>query len=100
MLGIFWRRANGAGAVAGMLTGLGVCAWYMGTNLPLLRGLFGVTRPLADCQWLGIDPIAAGVFGVPAGLLAMAVASLLTRAPGAETQQLIDRMRFPQPGER
>jgi len=100
VLGIFWRRANGAGAVAGMLTGLGVCAWYMGTNLSLLRSLFGVTRPLADCQWFGIDPIAAGVFGVPAGLLAMAVVSLLTAAPGTETQALIDRMRFPQPGER
>lgn len=96
VLGIFWRRANGAGAVAGMLTGLGVCGWYMATNLPTLRGLFGVTRPLADCQWFGIDPVAAGVFGVPAGLLAMVVVSLATRAPGAETQALIDRMRFPQ----
>jgi cation/acetate symporter len=100
VLGIFWRRANGAGAVAGMLTGLGVCAWYMGTNLPPLRSWFGVTRPLADCQWFGIDPIAAGVFGVPAGLLAMALVSLLTPAPGAETQALIDRMRYPQPDER
>ncbi len=100
VLGIFWRRANGAGAVAGMVTGLGVCAWYMATNVPTLRALFGVTRPLADCQWFGIDPIAAGVFGVPAGLLAMVVASLATRAPGAETQALIDRMRFPQAVER
>ncbi len=100
VLGIFWRRANGAGAVAGMLAGLGVCAWYMGTNLPLLRKLFGVTRPLAECQWFGIEPVAAGVFGVPAGLLVMAVVSLLTKAPGAETQALIDRMRYPQPGER
>ena len=100
VLGIFWRRANGAGAVAGMLTGLSVCGWYMATNLPPLRNLFGVTRPLADCQWFGIDPIAAGVFGVPAGLLAMVLVSLATAAPGAETQALIDRMRFPQPGER
>jgi cation/acetate symporter len=99
VLGIFWRRANGAGAVAGMLTGLAVCGWYMATNLPLLRAFFGVTRPLAECQWFGVEPIAAGVFGVPAGLLAMAAASLLTAAPGAEIQQLIDRMRFPQRGE-
>ncbi len=99
VLGIFWRRANGAGAVAGMCTGVAVCGWYMATNLPLLRGLFGVTRPLAECQWFGIEPLAAGVFGVPAGLAAMAVVSLLTRAPGAEIQALIDRMRFPAPDE-
>jgi cation/acetate symporter len=100
VLGIFWRRANAAGAVAGMVTGLAVCGWYMATNLPLLRSLFRVTRPLADCQWFGIEPIAAGVFGVPAGLLAMAAVSLLTRPPGTEIQQLIDRMRFPGATER
>ena len=100
VLGIFWRRGNGAGAAAGMVTGLGVCAWYMGTNLPLLRNVFGVSRPLADCQWFGIDPIAAGVFGVPAGLVAMVGVSLVTAAPGTQTQALIDRMRFPQRGER
>ncbi len=100
VLGIFWRRANGPGAVAGMLTGMGVCLWYMATNLPPLRLLFGVTRPLVDCQWFGVEPIAAGVFGVPAGLLAMAVASLLSAPPGQDTQRLIDRMRFPSPDER
>ena len=83
-----------------MLTGLAVCAWYMATNLPLLRGFFGVVRPLADCQWFGVEPIAAGVFGVPAGLVAMAVVSLLSAAPGPEIQQLIDRMRFPHASER
>ena len=99
VLGIFWRRATAAGAVAGMLTGLAVCGWYMGTNLPLLRSLFGVVRPLAECQWFGVEPIAAGVFGVPAGLLAMAVVSWLTPPPPEETQRLIDRMRFPAPVE-
>ncbi len=100
VLGIFWRRATRAGATAGMLAGLAVCGWYMGTNLPLLRSLFGVTRPLAECQWFGVEPIAAGVFGVPAGLLVMAVVSWLTPQPGEETQALIDRMRFPAPDER
>jgi cation/acetate symporter len=100
VLGIFWRRANGPGAVAGMLTGLMVCGGYMAVNLPLLRQMLGVTRPLADCQWWGVDPIAAGVFGVPAGLLALVVVSLLTPAPGADKQALIDQMRFPGPSER
>ena len=100
VLGIFWRRANGAGAVAGMLTGLAVCGWYMVTNLHLLRSLLGITRPLAECQWFGIDAIAAGVFGVPAGVLAMGAVSLLTAPPDAEQLRLIDRMRYPQADER
>jgi cation/acetate symporter len=99
VLGIFWRRANGAGAVAGMLTGLGVCAWYMATNLPLLRQALGVTRPLADCQWFGVEPIAAGVFGVPAGLLVLALVSRLTPQPDAEQRALVERLRVPQAGE-
>ena len=99
VLGIFWRRANHAGAVAGMLTGLGVTGWYMANNLPLLRQLFGVSRPLADCSWWGVEPIAAGVFGVPAGLVVMLIVSQLTPGPSAQQLALVDRMRFPGPEE-
>ena len=100
VLGIFWRRANHAGVVAGMLTGLGVTAWYMVQNLPLLRHVFGVSRPLADCSWWGVEPIAAGVFGVPAGLAVMLVVSRLTPGPSSQQLALVDRMRFPSPEER
>ncbi|MBA4178488.1 MAG: cation acetate symporter [Leptothrix sp. (in: Bacteria)] len=100
VLGIFWRRANRAGAVAGMLAGLVVCGWYMATNLPPLRKLLGVARPLAETQWLGVEPIAAAVFAVPAGLIAMVAFSLLTRPPGVEQLALVDRMRVPAADER
>jgi cation/acetate symporter len=95
VLGIFWRRANRPGAVAGMVTGLAVCLWYMATNLPMLRGLIGISTPLADSQWLGIEPIAAGVFGVPAGLIVMALVSLATAPPDAAQMAVVDRMRYP-----
>ena len=100
VLGIFWRRTNHAGVVTGMLTGLGVTAWYMVTNLPLLRQIFGVSWPLVDCRWLGIEPAAAGVFGVPAGLLVMLIISRLTPGPSPQQLALVDRMRFPGPEER
>jgi cation/acetate symporter len=99
VLGIFWRRTTGAGAVAGMLAGLAVCVWYMAWNLPVLRSLLGITQPLSQTQWWGIDAIAAGVFGVPVGLSVMIAVSLLTRPPSAAQQALIDRMRFPGPEE-
>jgi cation/acetate symporter len=99
-LGIFWRRATGAGASAGMLTGLLVCAYYMVTNHPALRAFVGVTRPLADCRWWDIDPMAAGAFGLPAGFVVAVLVSLLGRRPPPELQGAVDRMRFPEPGER
>lgn len=95
--GVFWRRANGAGCVAAMFTGLAVTGYYMATTHPWLRRLFGVTRPLADCTWFDIAPIAAGVFGMPAAFLAMWVVSKLTPAPGPAIQALIDRIRDPRP---
>jgi len=55
---------------------------------------------LADCQWFGVEPIAAGVFGVPAGLLVMLLVSCLTPGPSAQQLALVDRMRFPGPDER
>ena len=100
VLGIFWRRTNHAGVVTGMLTGLGVTAWYMVTNLPLLRQIFGVSWPMVDCRWLGIEPAAAGVFGVPAGLLVMLIISRLTPGPSPQQLALVNRMRFPGPEER
>ena len=47
VLGVFWKRANKWGAIAGMSAGLGVCMYYMSVTYPFLRDLFGVTRPIA-----------------------------------------------------
>ena len=99
VMGIFWRRANRQGAVAGMLSGLGVCAWYMVNGMAGPRAWLGLHSPAADARWLGIDPMAAGVFGVPAGLLALVVVSLLTRPPdGAEAEMAASLRRPPTSG--
>jgi cation/acetate symporter len=93
--GVFWKRANKWGAVAGMVSGLGVCFYYMATTQPWLRGMFGVTGPIADYTWFGISPISAGVFGVPVGVVALIVVSLLTPAPSKETQEFVEHVRYP-----
>jgi cation/acetate symporter len=67
----------------------------MVTNHELLRRLFGVSRPLQDCTWWGIEPVAAGVFGAPAGALVLVIASLLSRPPAAAEQAVVDRLRTP-----
>jgi cation/acetate symporter len=79
LLGLFWRRASRAGAVAGMLAGLGVALYYMLAHSADLRGLLGLAAqaPL----WWGIQPVSAGVFGVPAGVAAAVLVSLLWPEP-------------------
>lgn len=96
VLGVFWRRATGAGAVWGMLTGLLVAAGYMLVNTPALRHLLHLAPAAADHRWWGIDPVAAGVFGVPAGAVVLMLVSLVTPRPGEAAQQLIERLRTPE----
>ena len=95
VLGIFWKRANKWGAIVGMVVGLGVCMYYMSVTYPFLRNLFGVTAPIAEYQWFGMNAISAGVFGLPIGLITIVVVSLLTPAPDREVQQLVEHVRYP-----
>jgi cation/acetate symporter len=95
VLGVFWKRANKWGAIAGMLAGLGVCLYYMSVTYPFFRDLWGVTAPVASYQWFGINAISAGVFGVPAGLLTILVVSMLTGEPEREVQELVEHVRYP-----
>ncbi len=85
--GIFWRRANQFGAILGMVLGLGVCAYYMYITYPF----FGVNAP----KWWDINPISAGIFGIPLGFIGIIVGSLLTPAPSREVQELVDHVRYP-----
>ncbi len=84
VLGIWWKRANKAGAVVGMLVGFGVCMWYLvGTRYGGMDLIFGVGN------------ISAGLFGIPAGFITMIVVSLATKSPSIEMQRFIDELRIP-----
>ncbi|MGJ7916384.1 sodium:solute symporter family protein [Massilia sp. LXY-6] len=87
--GVFWKRANHQGAIAGMLAGFLVCLYYMLHTNPILGGN-------ADSAWFHIAPISAGVFGVPAGLAVLVAVSLLTPAPPRESAGLVDHIRAPE----
>jgi cation/acetate symporter len=95
VLGIFWKRATKWGAVLGMLSGVSITMYYMATTHPWLRGVFGVTGPVADYTWWGIAPISAGIFGVPLGFAVIIIVSMLTKAPNREIQELVEHVRYP-----
>jgi cation/acetate symporter len=93
VLGVFWHRANRWGAAAGMLAGLGLTFWYMAVTHPSLRALLGISSPVQ--LWWGIQPISAGVFGVPVGFAVIVLVSLLTPRPSAESLRLVQSLRYP-----
>jgi cation/acetate symporter len=82
VLGIFWKGATRAGAIAGMLAGLGVTIYYMVVNLAAVR--LALRLGEGGGLWWGIQPVSAGVFGVAAGLATAVLVSLLTRESRAE----------------
>ncbi|MBX3624268.1 MAG: cation acetate symporter [Rhizobacter sp.] len=93
VLGVFWKRANAAGAVAGMVAGLSVTLYYMVRNEAWMRDIFHVVVPVD--LWLGIQPISAGVFGVAASFVVTVVVSLLTPRRSAASEAFLERIRTP-----
>jgi cation/acetate symporter len=83
VLGVWWKRANRAGAIAGMVGGFGTGAWY----------LYMVQTGMEP--WYGIDGLRFGMIGMPVSLILMVVFSLMTEAPDEETQKMVESIRVP-----
>jgi cation/acetate symporter len=84
VLGVWWKRANAAGAVAGMVLGLAAGTWYL--YMVYAAGMV---------PWWGIDHLRFGIIGMPVSLIAMVVVTLLTPAPSKEIQAMVDEVRLP-----
>jgi cation/acetate symporter len=97
LLGIFWKRANKQGAIAGMLTGLiftyGYIEYYKGLFLKWAGSPWG--ENVAE-QWLfGISPEGIGIVGMCLNLIVMISISRMTAPPPAHIQRLVDEIRVP-----
>lgn len=75
VLGMAWQRVHRAAVVLGMLSGLGVTIFYMVVNAPGFRHFWELDSH--GGLWWGIQPLSAGVFGVPVGFVVMVLATWL-----------------------
>lgn len=84
LLGVWWKRANAQGAIAGMVSGLVVTMSYI-----ILSKYFGV-------KLFGIIDTGAGIFGAPVSLLATYFVSKAFPAPSQKLQEEVMDLRYPE----
>ncbi|MFC3284631.1 sodium:solute symporter family protein [Litchfieldella rifensis] len=96
MMGIFSKRINNKGAIAGMLAGLIFTLVY----IFIYKGWFFIpgTNNLPDTadNWvLGISPLSIGAVGALINFAVAYAVSSATEEPPQEIQDLVDSVRYP-----
>lgn len=94
--GIFNKRMNSKGAIAGMIAGAIVTIGYIFTYLGFFFIPGTALFPNTPEHWiLGISPLSVGVIGAIANFIVGTIVSLSTTAPTREIQQMVARVRYP-----
>ncbi|QNI03997.1 cation acetate symporter [Halomonas sp. SH5A2] len=96
MMGIFSKKMNNSGAVAGMLAGLGCTLLYIFTYLGWL--FIPDTNMLANTpdNWLfGISPLSFGAVGAMINFAVAFLVCKVTNEPPQEIQDLVESVRYP-----
>lgn len=92
VLGVWWKRANSTGAVAGMIAGFGITLFYL--VMTQYGADFDKATPNMELWW-GVKNISSATFGLPVGFAVMIIVSLLTKAPSRDMQDFIEEIRVP-----
>ena len=97
LLGIFFKRVNKQGAIAGMLTGLlftyGYIEFFKGLFLKWAGAPWGVNT--AENWLFGISPEGIGVIGMVLNFIVALVVSHLTAPPPDRIQHMVENIRVP-----
>ncbi len=92
ILGIFYKRMNKEGAVAGMVVGTTLMLYYM---VKYKMGWLDATPPPSSEWWLGISPEGFGTIAMLVNFGVSLVISYFTPAPPEEVQQIVEDIRLP-----
>lgn len=96
MMGIFSKRVNSKGAIAGMLAGLISTVVYIFLYLGWLFIPGTNTFANVEANWLfGISPLSFGAVGAMINFAVAFLVSGLTEEPPQDIQDLVESVRFP-----
>jgi cation/acetate symporter len=85
VLGIFWKRTSKEGAISGMVTGIGFTMLYIVQ-----------TKFMGVAPWfMGISPEGIGTVGMIINFAVTIGVSLVTPAPPAAVQEMVESVRIP-----
>ncbi|MBD8526868.1 sodium:solute symporter family protein [Pseudomarimonas arenosa] len=91
LLGIFDKRTNAAGAIVGMIAGLGFTTAYI-----VYFKFMAAPEANVPANWLfGISPEGIGVIGMLINFALAIAISRVTAAPPLHVQELVDSIRVP-----
>ena len=97
LLGIFFKRANREGAIAGMLTGLiftyGYIEYFKGLFLKWAGAPWG--ENVAEHWLFGISPEGIGAIGMCLNIIVAVSVSYMTSPPPDHIQEMVDDIRVP-----
>jgi cation/acetate symporter len=96
VLGIFYKRMNKEGAIAGMVVGISLMLFYM---LKFKFGMFdGGKEAVAGLEkdwWFGISPEGFGAIAMIVNFAVSLTISAFTKAPPQEVQDIVEDIRIP-----
>jgi len=97
LLGIFFKRVNKEGAIAGMLTGLlftyGYIEYFKGLFLKWAGAPWG--ENISEHWLFGISPEGIGVIGMSLNFIVAITVSYLTSPPPERIQHMVEHIRVP-----
>ncbi|WP_299336246.1 sodium:solute symporter family protein [uncultured Psychroserpens sp.] len=93
ILGIFDKRMNKQGAIAGMIVGIVLMLFYM---IRYKTGLIGVMDPRPASEWwFGTSPEGFGTIAMLVNVVVSVIVSRATAAPPKDVQELVESIRIP-----
>ncbi len=100
MMGIFVKKMNREGAIAGMIAGLGVTLLYVFQH----KGIMFIPGTsymggMEDNWFFGITPNAFGAVGAIVNFVVAFIVSKMAKDPPEEVQKLVEDIRLPQVNE-
>ena len=96
ILGIFYKRMNKEGAIAGMVVGISLMLFYM---LKFKFGIFDggkeAVAALQDDWWFGISPEGFGTVAMAVNFIVSLTIARFTPPPPLEVQAIVEDIRIP-----